>query len=70
MSIEALKQELSALDADEQRQLTAFLVSLQDSRDDAYRRKLGERIDKPASQFATLDELDRRLNLTDDASRP
>ena len=64
MSIETLKQELSALDANDQRQLTAFLVSLQDSRDDAYRRKLAEKIDKPASQFATLDDLDRRLNLS------
>ncbi len=34
MSIEVLKQELSALDANAQRQLTAFLVSLQDERDD------------------------------------
>lgn len=38
MSIEVLKQELSALDADEQRQLTAFLVSLQDTRDDDCRK--------------------------------
>ena len=61
-----LKRELSALNRDEQRQLTAFLVSLQDSRDDAYRKKLAEKIDKPASEFATLEELDRRLNLSDD----
>lgn len=70
VSIESLRQELSALNADEQQQLTAFLVSVQDSRDDAYRRKLAEKTDKPASQFATLDELDRRLNLADDDSRP
>lgn len=66
MSIEVLKQELSALNGDEQRQMTAFLVSLQDSRDAAYRKKLAEKIDKPASEFATLEELDRRLNLSDD----
>ena len=60
-----LKQELSALNRDEQRQMTAFLVSLQDSRDDAYRKKLAEKIDLPASKFATLEELDRRLNLSD-----
>ena len=64
MSIEVLKQELSALDANEQRQLTAFLVSLQDSRDDAYRKKLAEKIDRPASVFATLEDLDRRLGLS------
>lgn len=66
MSIEVLKQELSALNGDEQRQMTAFLVSLQDSRDAAYRKKLAQKIDKPASEFATLEELDRRLNLSDD----
>ena len=63
MSVEALKQELAALNPKEQRQLTAFLVSIQDERDDAYRKKLAEKIKKPASEFATLEELDRRLNL-------
>ncbi|HUZ06892.1 MAG TPA: hypothetical protein VMV89_05325 [Candidatus Paceibacterota bacterium] len=63
MSVEALKQELAALDAKEQRQLTAFLVSIQDERDDAYRKKLAGKIDKPVSEFATLEELDGRLNL-------
>ena len=64
MSIEVLKQELSALDAETQRQLTAFLVSLQDTRDDAYRQKLGGKIDRPVSEFATLEDLDRRLGLS------
>ena len=63
MSIEVLKQELSALDANAQRQLTAFLVSLQDTRDEAYRKKLAEKIDRPASEFSTLEDLDRRLGL-------
>ena len=62
MSIEALKQELAALSAKEQRELIAFLVSLLDDRDMVYRNKLTVRIDKPASEFATLDELDRRLS--------
>ena len=68
MSIEALKQELSALNADEQRQLMAFLISLQDSRDEAYGKKLSEKIDKPASGFATLREMDDRLGFSDDRS--
>ena len=63
MSIELLKQELSALNAAEQRQLTAFLVSLQDAGGAAYRKKLATKIDKPGAEFATLAELDRRLNL-------
>ena len=68
MSIEVLKQELSALDADKQRQLTAFLVSLQDARDDDYRKKLAVKIDQPTSDFASLEDLDRRLgsSLTSD----
>jgi hypothetical protein len=61
VSIDALKQELSALNATEQRQLTAFLVSLQDSRDAAYGQKLAGKIDQPASKFATSEDLDRRL---------
>jgi hypothetical protein len=69
VSIDALKQELSALNTDEQRQLTAFLVSLQDGRDAAYRRKLAEKIDQPSSKFASLEELDQRLNLSGDDSR-
>jgi hypothetical protein len=67
VSIEVLKQELAALDAKEQRQLTAFLVSLEDARDAAYRRKLAEKIDRPASEFATLEELDRRLSLSENS---
>lgn len=66
MSIDVLKQELSALDADAQRQLTAFLVSLQDARNHTYRKKLAEKIDQPASKFVTLEDADRRLGLSDD----
>jgi hypothetical protein len=69
VSIEALKQELSALSADDQRHLTAYLVSLQDAGDGAYRKTLALKIDKPTSDFATLEELDRRLDLPDDGSR-
>lgn len=59
-----MKQELAALGAKDQRHLTALLVSLQDERDNAYRKKLAEKIDRPASEFATLDQLDRRLKLS------
>lgn len=66
MSIDALKQELTALTPEEQRHMTAFLVALQDARDYTYRNKLSEKIDQPASQFASLEELDKRLNLSED----
>jgi hypothetical protein len=59
VNVDVLKQELAALDANAQRQMTAFLVSLQDARDDAYRQKLADKINRPASEFATLEELDR-----------
>jgi hypothetical protein len=65
VSIEVLKQELSALDENAQRQMTAFLISLQDARDDAYRRKLADKINRPSSEFATIEELDRRLNFSE-----
>jgi len=65
VSIEVLKRELSALSRDEQRQMTAFLVSLQDAQSDAYRKKLAGKIDQPASKFGTLKELDRRLGLAE-----
>jgi hypothetical protein len=57
--------ELSALDADAQRQLTAFLVSL-DARDDAYCKQLAEKIDKPAAEFVTLEDCECRLGLSGD----
>jgi hypothetical protein len=63
VTIEALKQNLLAFNAAQQRQLIAFLVSLYDMRDDAYRKKVAEKIDQPASGFATLEDLDRRLGL-------
>lgn len=63
MSIDAIKQELSALNKEQQRQLTAFLISIQDTDNAAYRKRLARKIDQPASKFATLEKLDRRLNL-------
>ena len=61
MSVESLQQELAALPAHERRRVQAFLVALEDSNDAGYRRKLSDKIDKPAEHFATLEELDRRL---------
>lgn len=61
MSVKSLQQELAALAAPERRRVQAFLVALEDSNDANYRKKLSVKIDKPAEEFATLDELDRRL---------
>jgi hypothetical protein len=61
MNFESLQKELAALAAHERRRVQAFLVALEDSNDAAYRKKLSKKIDRPAGEFATLDELDRRL---------
>ena len=61
MSVESLQQELAALPTHERRRVQAFLIALEDSSDAAYRKKLSEKIDKSAENFATLEELDRRL---------
>jgi hypothetical protein len=61
MSVESLQKELAALAAHERRRVQAFLVALEDSNDAAYRKKLSKQIDEPAENFATLEELDRRL---------
>lgn len=64
MSFETLINELSALKPQDQRRAAAFLVSLEDGRDGTYAEKLAEKISKPASEFATLDEMDKRLGLS------
>jgi hypothetical protein len=69
MSFETLIHELSALKPQEQRRAAAFLVSLEDGRDGTYAEKLAEKIDKSASEFATLDELDKRLGLSCNGDR-
>ncbi len=61
MSVGTPKKGTVALAAPERRRVQAFLVALEDSHDLAYRKKLSGKIDKPAEEFATLDELDRRL---------
>ncbi|HEX3624110.1 MAG TPA: hypothetical protein VH280_01660 [Verrucomicrobiae bacterium] len=66
MSVDALKKELSALNADEQRQLTAFLVSLENARVDAFRKRHVGKSERAASDFALLEDLDRRLGLSGD----
>jgi hypothetical protein len=67
VSIEILKQELAGLGTVERNQMVAFLLSLQDTQNDAYREKLGRDIDdKDPAHWVTLDELDRRLRARKD----
>ncbi len=63
MSIEVLKKELAGLADQDRSQIMAYLVSLQDSRNDSYLAGLARKIDTPAdsSRWIGLDEFDRRL---------
>jgi len=65
VNIETLKQELAALPAEEQRKVLAFLLSLQDGQVTDYRKKMAEKIARPASEFAALEQLDQRLKLSE-----
>ena len=67
VSIDTLKSELAGLSSRQRRQVMAFLVSLEDSRDNAYRRKLAKKIDdeNPAHWVEDKD-LDAKLGLTCD----
>jgi hypothetical protein len=66
MSIDAIKQELSGLDAFHRNQIVAFLLSIDDQRDANYRTSLTRKIDdRDSSNWATLEDLDKKLSITD-----
>lgn len=62
MSVELLMREIAELDQPGRRRLMAYLVSLQANADESHCVEMARRIDdhEPAN-WATLDELDRRL---------
>lgn len=67
MSIEVLKQELAGLGAQERNQIVAYLVALQDGEKEAYREKLGQKIDdRNPANWRSLDEFDSRLKVSED----
>lgn len=60
-----LKSELAGLSSQQRRQVMAFLVGLEDSHDNAYRRKLAKKIDnKNPSHWVEGKNLDAKLGLT------
>lgn len=66
MGIETLKMEWSGLSPDDQRHLVAYLVSLQETQSTAYRESLARKIDdRDPSHFATLEEMDQRLGMSE-----
>ena len=62
MSFDALKEHAAQLSAKEQQRLIAYLVSLQDHANEAYREKLRAKIDDHSdANWLTLEEMDRKL---------
>lgn len=62
MSIQEIRTEIEALPAEERKRLAAFLVSLRHKEIAEYRTRMAHRIDdKNPENWATLEELDQRL---------
>jgi len=62
VSIQEIKTEIEALPAEERKRLAAFLVSLRHKEIAEYRTRMARRIDdKNPDHWATLEELDQRL---------
>lgn len=68
MSFNALKDQAAQLTANERRQLVAYLVSLDDAQDAAYREKLRRKIDdRTEGNWLTVDQIDQKLGTGDQA---
>ena len=62
MSLKELQDEARALDADSRHRLMAFLQTLEDDADEAYRRELARKIDdKNPANWISLEEAKARL---------
>ena len=62
MSFNALKDQAAQLPASERRRLVAYLVSLDDAQDAAYREKLRRKIDdRTEGNWLTIDQMDQKL---------
>lgn len=62
MNVEELKKEAAGLDHEKQGELAAFLVSLRNSRDPAYRAAMEERMnEKDPARWLTPDQFEQRF---------
>lgn len=62
MSIGAIKSEIAHLPLDERRELAGYIISLNRKNNEAFMRKLAEKIDdKSPDRWVTLEEAERRL---------
>ena len=61
MSLTQLKDEVARLPSKEQRELIAFLVSLQTAKDEEFKKKLATRInDRDPAHWIEFDELQKK----------
>jgi hypothetical protein len=67
MSIEALKQTIAEMDSDGRHEILAYILSLDDQSNAAYRESLARKIDdKDPANWLTMEEIDRRLSIQPD----
>lgn len=63
MSVEEIKKGLAALNASEQREVTAFLYHLRHAHDVEYQSEIDARIsDKEGANWVTPEEFEKRLD--------
>jgi hypothetical protein len=63
MSLDQLKDQVSHLAPKEQRELAAYIVSLQTERDDGFKRQIAQKIDDfDPAHWIELDDLRKRLS--------
>ena len=68
VSIEAIRNELRALTAEERRKLMAFMVVLEDEGRADYAAKLAQRIDDPSpDRWVTPEQCEHELGLSGDS---
>jgi hypothetical protein len=63
MSLDQLKDQITRLVPQEQRELIAYMVSLQTERDDGFKKQLTQKIDDAdPSHWVELDDLRQRFS--------
>lgn len=63
MSLDQLKDQVADLDQNEQRELIAFMVSLQTARDSGFKQNLARKIDdRDPEHWVDLDDLRKRFS--------
>jgi hypothetical protein len=62
MSLDALKQEIAALDGTARRELMSYLMALRQEKLAAFVNEAAKRLDDPNTEWLTLEEMKARLD--------